>query len=256
VTQNTAAAQNTLKGVPVALLLLLSGSLFLQPRALADDTLMLTGLVTGFSMGGVYTSPYIITVDGKPTDLVCDDFTTDISFGQTWNATQYTLASVTSSGPQKFTAPNVTLPDGTTLSETIQTKYGAAASLAETLLTTPSILANSTLAGEYSFAIWQIFYAQATDGWNRNPLTSAQKTAVGTLISNALVAAANSPLPTNVYVYTPDPTGAAQEFFGFAPGSTFQTFPVPEASIPTFLAFDFLALAIVVFLRRQLQPTR
>ena len=84
--------------------LFLAGSVLFQRAARADTAqLTLTGTPTGYSMGGVYTSPYSFTVTptgGKPftTDLICDDFTTDISFGDSWSTNVYTLADVTGTG--------------------------------------------------------------------------------------------------------------------------------------------------------------
>src|ERR1017187_4850125 len=149
--------RNSLNKLAVAFLFLV-GLISFQGVALDDVTdvpMQLTGLNTGYSMGGVYTSPYQIQIDGADTlVLACDDFTTDISFGYTWHANKNTLSSVTDNGPQKFTHatnPTVTYPGVTSPTDySIQQQYDAAAWLAEQLLTVPSILTDPTTAGEYS----------------------------------------------------------------------------------------------------------
>ena len=243
------------KTLAVAPLSLLAGLILLQPKAMADQ-LQLTGLKTGFSMGGVYTSPYLISVNGQPTLMfACDDFTTDISIGHTWTAYEVTLSQVATNGPQKFkTAVSVAIPDASGLtttshSYTIQQEYDAAAYLAEQLLTVPSTLSNSTIAGEYSFAIWQIFYSGAINGYNGNALTPTQKAAVGGLMTAAFN---NTTALTGMYLYTPDPLSSSQEFIGFAPGVGITS--VPEARTPLLLAFNSLTLCGVLFFLRRRSP--
>src|ERR1700743_3518898 len=45
--------------------------------ASANVHLTFSSVNAGYVMGGVYTSPYKILVDGTPTLLICDDFLTD-----------------------------------------------------------------------------------------------------------------------------------------------------------------------------------
>ena len=239
-----------LKTLAVAPLALVAGLILLQPRAFAD-TLQLTGLKTNFTMGGVYTSPYLVSVNGGTPSIMfaCDDFTKDISIGHTWTANEVDLSEIGDGGPQKFkTAVAVSIPGGTTTTYTIAQEYNAAAYLAEQLLTVPSILADSDLAGEYSFAIWQIFYSGAINGWNGNHhLTSTQQAAVGALMTTAFSYTGSL---AGMYLYTPDPDTSSQEFIGFSSAKV-PTTSVPEAATPAFLAFNFLALSGVMFLRRR-----
>jgi hypothetical protein len=208
-------------------------------------------------MGGVYTSPYLISVNyGTPSIMfACDDFKTDINFGYAWTANEVYLSDVSAiTGPQKFeTAVAVFIPgaDGTTPTVhppySILQEYDAAAYLAEQLLgTDSSIRDNSELAGEYSFAIWQIFDSGAVNGWNGNyPLTDTQKAAVGVLMTTAFSYTGSL---TDMYLYTPAPRTSSQEFIGLDPLSIAS---VPEAPTPALLAFNSLALCGVLFLLRR-----
>ena len=65
----------------------------LGASAFAEDHLALQNVGAGFGMGGVFTSPYGISIDGSaPVLMICDDFSTEISLGQTWNAVETSLA--------------------------------------------------------------------------------------------------------------------------------------------------------------------
>src|SRR6266481_5274888 len=45
-------------------------------------------------LAGVYSSPYTALIDGTPTLIICDDFQTDVSIGDTWTATKTNVASL------------------------------------------------------------------------------------------------------------------------------------------------------------------
>src|ERR1035438_10716303 len=64
--------------------------------AWATDTLTVQNPGAGSVMGGVYTSPYGISVNGTPTLLICDDFETDISLGLSWQANPTALTQISS----------------------------------------------------------------------------------------------------------------------------------------------------------------
>src|SRR5581483_6404780 len=177
-----------------------------QRPARADVVMQLVGSNQGYNMGGVYTSPYQITVtiNGVPTPLVlaCDDFETDINFGDKWLADVNHLMDVAPGGPQKFDGLNgvlpsdpVNFPDGTTASYTIEQRYDAAAWLADQLISDPSILNNQMQSGYYSYAIWQIFESKAYEGWGgtaANPnLSPDQLTHVQDAMKAAFAAVTN-----------------------------------------------------------------
>jgi hypothetical protein len=239
--------------------------LFLSPGAALADipvTMQLTGLETGFFMGGVFTSPYKIQVDGGSTLLLaCDDYTTDIYIGYAWNATQYTLSDVADNGPQKFHPTTVTYPGGTQVVYTVQQMYGALGWLAEQLATDPSVLATSERAGEYSYAIWQVFDPSAIYGYNRQALTTDQQLQVSLLMQEAF---SQGGVSSNyqVDIFTPDFDTPSQEFIGisekpqlFANGlpqlADDQPVGVPEGPTAAFLAVDLLGLSGIVFLLRR-----
>jgi len=145
------------KPLPGAVLLLAG----LAAGAWADDSLVLTSAGAGAAMGGVYTSPYGITVNGTPTLLICDDYTTDISLGQSWSAGVTTLSQVNSTtitGLKFDSVPyiaNILGGAGNVVQD-----YATAAVLAAQLLTMPNIGTSSEdteMAGDLSFAIWSIF---------------------------------------------------------------------------------------------------
>ena len=96
-----------------------------------SDTLTLENAGAGYVMGGVYTSPYGVSINNSaPVSLICDDFTTDVSLGQTWTATVTSFAQI-----QAGTAPQGTpkFP-----MNAIQ-NYATAAVLAAELISLPTL---------------------------------------------------------------------------------------------------------------------
>jgi hypothetical protein len=214
----------------------------------ASDTLTLKNTGAGYVMGGVYTSPYGVSINGSPTPtlLICDDFLTNISIGQTWTATQTTLGALqvgtNPAGTPKFTGPNEIY------------NYATAAVLASELLSLGNLA--SEAAGELSYAIWGIFdptLLTANPASGEGHLTSPELSAAQTYLANAQ-AVVNSAttggvidlnkLPT-LALYTPDPLGASQEFLSVA---------MPEPGSIALLGFDLLGLAgMVVVVRRKMK---
>jgi len=245
-----------------------------QPAALAEDvTMTLEGVTTsGENLGGVYTSPYQISVDGSTTLslLACDDFTTDISMGYEWSADVYTLADVENTGPQKFTTPTgpVTVygpdtsvagtggPQAFTETYTASQEYYAAAVLADAVLYDNL---STSAAEEYSFAIWQIFYKNAYLGYNEsNELTQGERQDVSNDMSYALgLAEIDTPLGYTLDIYTPcgGPGGCGTEglngLSGTAVSQEFLGITVPEGSALATLAFDLFVLFGGIFLLRK-----
>jgi hypothetical protein len=193
----------------------------------------LTGIGTGANMGGVYTSPYVASINGVSTYVICDDFETDVWVGDTWEANQNSLSAVGPGGPQKFTTPDWS-------PYSIEQEYDAAALLAEDVMAN---MGDSTLAGEYSYAIWTLFDPDAVNGYGGNALTGTEQSAVNTFRTTALTeAASGGETGLDVSIYTPNPLGAAQEYLVVS---------APEASLPATLGFELAAFAGVVFLMRR-----
>jgi hypothetical protein len=221
----------------------------------------------GDAAGGVYTSPYNISVDGTPTQLICDDFTTDISVYEQWTASVTTLTDLTAGSVSGLKFGNSgNEPSGTSLLSTNTAQdYAIAAVLDAELMWTPNLTADQ-IAG-YSFAIWDIFDStllQSTCCGTSDPygaLTSQQWMDATTDLTVA-EGLANTALSGGVYdlnnivvdgqsigsltVYTPivPPGPNAQEFLKVT---------APEASTPVLLGVDLLGfLALAGFLRKRI----
>lgn len=254
------------------------------------DCLELVNAGASYAMGGVYTSPYgidILSNNGTPVNnpttslMICDDFSTDISFGQTWNATATTFAEL-----QAGTNPNGTPKwclNGSTPVQCTQGSngpanlegYAVAAVLAAELMTLPdapntSAFYNET-AGEISFALWGVFDPGLLTSTAANPLgndqfgslTQAEFDAANSYLAGAesLVAGATSGgqinlgsivvntnyLITGLTIYTPNPLNASQEFLQVS------VTPMPEPGYWSVLVLDLLAVAaLMVFFRRHI----
>jgi len=208
-----------------------------------DPFMQLYGLGNGFvPWGDAYVSPYQVLIgvgSTTPVYAICDDFSTDISVGDTWFAIDNSLSSVGTGplgGPQKFKTPDWPY--------TIQQEYDAAALLAEDLMQ-PSNMNDPTLAGEYSYAIWSIFDPDALNAVPNGgtPGTGIQGI-VESLVNTALADAASGDTPdATVSIYTPTPNGASQEFLVVT--------PTPEASLLGTLGVELMALLGVVFVMRR-----
>jgi hypothetical protein len=198
----------------------------------------LTG-VSGASMAGVYTSPYTATINGVPVLAICDDYATDSYIGDSFTATVTNVASLqdeaTASQDVKFNKDNAT---------TQQKNYATAAYLATQLLSIDQTTsAGRILAGEYSFAIWGLFYAPAITALNNFSPTYAQ--AAQNILNAALALNLKPSDYANVDIYTPTPIqSVSQEFIVVRTDE-------PEAI--TMLGFNILAvLSLVFFFRKRL----
>jgi hypothetical protein len=218
----------------------------LAPGALASVTLSLVNANANYPMGGVYTSPYNLSVNGgSPVQMICDDFLTDVSIGLTWPATVVNLSSM-----QGQTTAMTNLKFDTTNAQKQVYDYATEAVLAAELMSLGSF-ANET-AGEISFAIWGIFdpvLMTSNPASGLGHLTSAELTAAQHYLdgARAVVDAATtggvvdlSRLP-RLTIYTPIVQSASQEFLLVAVG---------EAPLWVILAMDLLSLmALLLFVR-------
>jgi hypothetical protein len=237
--------------------------------AWADDTLTLENAGANYVMGGVYTSPYGISINGgSPVSLICDDFTTDIYLGESWDAIPTTFAALQAGtnppGTPKFTpiSPTDPNPNVTSFAQEIQ-DYAVTAVLAAELLATPSLA--SEQAGEISYALWDVFDPALLSPTNttystgygnltqteflaaQGYLTSAQSLVAGATngsgqVNLSAISVGGNPIE-GLTIYTPSPLSAAQEFL---------TVQVDEPPYPAVLAVDVLALVglIAIFRRR------
>lgn len=225
------------------------GLMLCQPAAFADVSMVFDGVYdTSAQMGGVYDSPYVLTINGTKTLAICDDFLNDVA--SSWSAVQNPLAPL--NGQQEFTSAGITDPfSADTAADklkesdaTVQDMYNAASWLAVDLFnivsSDPSLTQGNDLTnvGLYSYAIWQIFDPTAYQGWGGGYTLNNQ--AIAGFINGAL--SQDSAPPPGITIYTPDPHSASQEFI---------TLTVPEATAPSLLAFDLLAIFAGAFLFRR-----
>jgi hypothetical protein len=216
---------------------LLAMALVLCAPAVFADTLTVTGVnPSGANLGGVYTGPYVATINGVSNILViCDDFQTHTSLNQQFTVTETRVSDLT--GPD---ANQVVKFDRDDASDQ-QADYMTAAYLATQMIAVDqSTLAGRLQASLMNFAIWSLF-----DGSALNVLTATQQTAAMgylTLAQNA-TSSFTVDMYSNVSIWTPTPNSAAQEFISVR---------VPEPSIAGLLAFNAIFLgALGWFLRRR-----
>jgi hypothetical protein len=228
----------------------------LAVSAWATDTLTLENAGANFVMGGVYTSPYGISINsGSPVSLICDDFTTDISLGESWTAIPTTFDAIADNtnpaGTPKFTPVDIQ-------------NYATVAVLAAELMSLPNLA--SVQAGEISYALWDVFDPTLLNSTS-NPygsITSGQLSAaqgylaqaeaavdsVSSLTSLSQISTAGTILNgksiQGMTIYTPSPKSAAQEFVGVTMDEP------PSLSV---LAVYFLLGGVLFFVRHRILRT-
>lgn len=231
-----------------------------------SDTLKLANTGANYPMGGVYTSPYGISVNnGSPVMMICDDFTTDISVGQSWTAIPTTFAALQAGTYDPTLNPKFT--------PTSLSSYATVAVLAADLMSLPAW--NTEQAGEISFALWDVFdptllnstanpYGSITTGELNAALgylhTAQAEVAAATVGGVINLSAVVDPLfagqsISGLTIYTPDPRNASQEFLQVQLSSTGGggSVGMPEPSYPVILAVDlFAVVGVIALLRRRL----
>jgi len=179
--------------------------------ASADSLTLTNG--GSYTMGGVYVGPYNFTgtIGGQTVSLqlICDDFKSDVTPGESWTV-------LTSTFPTLANA-NLGTP----------AQYQEVAYLAEMIFAlNPASSGYGTTLGELQWALWNIFDpGVGLSSSNPDPygsLTSAEITAIQGYITSAQNSAGSGNY-SNLIVYTPVPgtqqpnppnTGLPQEYFG------------------------------------------
>jgi len=206
-------------------------------------------------MGGVYISPYTaligsandsnLTQDGVSTSIICDDFTVDVSTNTPpWQAIVSNVASInngtTASTQVKFDHTNATQQ---------QQDYATAAFLAEEILAAQHA-GNTTLEGALSFAEWGLFDPTSIDPngpFSGKWITGSTLANAESDLSYAQSHAGSYANYSNVYIYTPTPASASQEYL---------VVRTPEPPAALLLGVDMSALlGLIALLSRRARRT-
>jgi PEP-CTERM motif len=175
-------------------------------------------------MGGVYVGPYNLTVGGQSMQLVCDDFTSNVIAGETWNAvtsTYPTLSNVKFSGLVKYQE----------IGYLVQQMFAN--------------ISNSATVGYISWAIWDIFNPGVSSNDPYGTLTLAQQSQ----INGWLTKAANNYSTgnySNLVIYTP--VAGSQVPFGAGPPQEYIGFIVSTPEPPTVLLLGLGLASLFVLL--------
>jgi hypothetical protein len=223
---------------------LMAMALALGAPAVLADTLTLTGVnPAGTNLGGVYTGPYVATINGVSDIMViCDDFQTHTSLNQLLTVTETKVSDLT--GPD----PNQVVKFDRDSASDQQADYMTAAYLATQMIAVDqSTMAGRLQASLLNYAIWFLFYDQALNG-----LTGSQQTTAMGFLTDAQTVTSSYTVDmySNVSIWTPTPNSAAQEFISVRlPNNVVR---VPEPSMSELLAFNAIVLgALGWFLRRR-----
>lgn len=153
------------------------------PAQAATVTVEFIGPGTSVPYHGVYAGYYIADVNGTPTAVMCDDFTTVIHAGDTWSANVFTYADVLGGASTKFSGITKYAQVGWLYSQTATATPQDRAQIQGAIwnIMTPGSVPMDALA--------QWYHDQATDGTHNGFNWS-----------------------TVMKVFTPDPHNAGQEF--------------------------------------------
>ena len=222
----------TLRGLAIAVLMLAAAS-----AASADSLQLVNG--GNYTMGGVYVGPYNFTgnISGQTVSLqlICDDFKSDVTPGESWQVN-------TSPLPTSFGTLGT------------QSQYQQIAYLAEMIFSlNPNGNGNgqgyAQTLGELQWAIWNSFDpGVGVTASNPDPYGTLTALQTMTILKYVNMAQTNAGLPGNDYsnllVYTPIPntqqpnppnTGLPQEYFG-------DPTPTPEPGLLLLLSAGMVSL--------------
>lgn len=227
--------------------------------ATTTTTLKLTGDVSGPVLGGVYTSPYYGTVGGTQTNvpIICDDFTSETYFNESWTVYETNLSTVPSSLLRWNSGFSWNGTQWVAGGLDQSTAYTVAAYLATAIMNAGS---GTSLQKDLSYALWGLFDAGDSagpfkGGFIGNPdLANAQQ-----LLRDAETAVQTQNLHpsnyANVTIYSYDSAAGLPTGCGGTcppPPQEFLRVSMAEPSFPGVLAIDLLAVVglMVAFRRR------
>jgi hypothetical protein len=217
-------------------------ALCFAPCALGQGTVNINLTSAGNNvMDGVYVGPYSATVNGTPTQIICDDFTDESYVGESWTANVTTLSNL-----------NGTKWGGMANASQL---YDEAAWLATQMLS-PTYSNNATQVGYLAYALWAVFQPTAVESWLG--ANSAAWQAVQGWLNSAAGQQFTKNEFANFFLYTPNMSfpitcngqscanTPPQEFFGFL--------PAPDGgSTLMYLLLVTLACAGAIWLRSRRQ---
>lgn len=218
---------------------LVPGMLLFGAPALFGATtvnMTLTGVGSNGVLGGVYIGPYVASIDGVTTPVICDDFISDTYLGESWQATAYDFSEYAMA---KFGG----------LSNAAQL-YNEAAWLATQLVSGPIAGCPNAgnCAGAVQYALWQVFAAPA-------PLSALS----GTDLANAnyWLGQAQSQAYTpgqfsnvTIYTYASHATGCPGGSCSGAP-QEFLVVRTPEPESLALLGFDLSGVGALLYAFRR-----
>ncbi|MFZ0211688.1 MAG: PEP-CTERM sorting domain-containing protein [Candidatus Acidiferrales bacterium] len=108
-------------------------------------TVTLTG-VGGANQGGVYVYPYYLSFGGSTHAVVCDDFSHEVTIGESWTANIYSFSQLGS----------------------VTTRFSSIQDYEEAAFLDTKLFANPSNAGDINFAIWALFTpsTKTANGWD------------------------------------------------------------------------------------------
>ena len=121
-------------------------------------TVELVGVGDSIPYHGVLAGYYIAKINGVEKRVVCEDFTTWVNLGQTWQAYEYTYADIQAGASTKFSGAQKYSEVGWLFSQMASATPGARAQMQGAMwnIMTPGSVVMDPLA--------QSYYHQATDG--------------------------------------------------------------------------------------------
>lgn len=200
-------------------------------------TMELTGAGPN-SLVGVYIGPYTVTIEGVPTQAICDDYETETYFNTPWTANVSTLADGLTG--KKFAGQADAL-----------TKYKEVAWLSLQLFNPVSTCAPGFACGagtnntaDIQFAIWQVFDSPIPIGTLTDPDKSNAYAWLKAAEDQKLTNFSSLGDLSQYAFYTPNPLNISQEFI----------VKTPEGSALALLGIDLSAVGglLLVFRHRSL----